>query len=129
MTVHQDQIDISLFESIFKPTLLDRLFYRDNERVIVIASKIKDEAKSKDPNALVLRLELSIPLCKRLTFPGLRVDDVKIRGQIVRFEIWYCMIKFAICRFCLIKFVVARADQVDALLLCDFIREFATWLG
>lgn len=119
MSSDDEKIDILVTNGVLEPLLLDSVLYPLHDSVVCIALEIEEEAKSHDPDALVLRGEFSEPLGKRLQFSSFWVVDVQVGSDVCLLEIWYSVIVFIIGRVLLIEFMVARSDNVYLLMFED----------
>lgn len=119
MSSNNEKIDILVTNGVLEPLFLDSILYPLNNSVVCIALEVEEEAKSHDPDALILCCELSESLCKRLQFSSFWVVNVQVRGDVCFLEVWYSVVVFIVGRVLLIEFMVARGDDVYLLVFED----------
>ena len=66
MTCHEEEIDVTVLDRVEEPLLLDRLLDRLDDGVVGVSVEIEQEPERQNPDALILRGELPIPLSQGL---------------------------------------------------------------
>ena len=62
MTDDEEEVDLSVSDSLLKPFLFDCIFHLLYHRVVRIARKVKKESERKNTDPLVLRDKLLVSL-------------------------------------------------------------------
>lgn len=119
MSSNNEKIDILVTNGVLEPLLLDSILYPLNNSVVCIALEVEEEAKSHDPDALVLCDELPESLGKRLQLSSFWIVDIQVGSDICFLEVWYSVVVLIIGRVLLIEFMVARGDDVYVLVFED----------
>ncbi|EZG08104.1 hypothetical protein H106_02590 [Trichophyton rubrum CBS 735.88] len=116
MANNEEEINTPVSNRLLEPRLLDRLFNRRHNGIVVIPLKIEQEPERHNPDSLHLGGELLEPLGKRHDLTRFRIDDIDVRGKVVALEVRYSRAELSLRRVLLVELMVSRAKQVNMLL-------------
>ncbi|KAG7058524.1 hypothetical protein JMJ77_0005898 [Colletotrichum scovillei] len=119
------EVGLLLAQHRLEPFLLDRVLDRLDDRVVCIAREVEEEAESDNVEPLILRLELTVALGLRDSVARFWVDVVEVTRNVVFSVIRHRDVVLALGSVGLVELVIARADDVDGLLLEDVVGEEA----
>ena len=116
MTGDEEEVDVTIADGFLKPVLLNGLFDFDDSNIVCGIGEIKDEAKSQDPDSLILGREFLVALRQRLHLVRFQVSEIQIRGYVILFEVRHGGIILVVDRRPLVEFMIAGTNDIDVLL-------------
>ena len=119
MTSDEEEVNVTVADGFLKPGLLDSLFDFHDLDIVCGVGEIKDEAKSKDPDSLILGCEFLIALRQRLHLVRLKVPKIKVRCYVIVFEVRHGGVVLVVDRGSFVEFMIARTDDINVLVRED----------
>lgn len=116
MTSDEEEVDVTVADSFLKPVLLNSLFDLHDLNIVCGVGEIKDEAKCKDPDSLILGREFLVASRQRLHLIRFKILEVKIRRYVIVFEVRHGGIVLVVNRRPFVKFMIAGTDDINVLL-------------